>query len=110
MSKPDATSPWGFTDADYSMDQLARASALIEGVAGNPETVKLPADITKDMCHLRHHAPDGTAYLSGVNTARQRLKQTKIPASELAAADAHLLGHLKNDFGKKDAMPELKRM
>lgn len=107
MGDKNADAPWSFTDADYTLEQLFRASAAVDGVTGNPHTAAMPEGLTKGACHLRHHAPTGAVYLSGVNAARSRLSQTDIDAAAKNRADAHLTAHLRDDFGRADAAPIL---
>jgi hypothetical protein len=91
------TAPWDYTDADYTVEQLARASAWIDGVDGDPHTVALPDDLTKDQCHLRHHNPNGTANWKGIVSAYGVLMGARggWNASENAKAEA--LTHLRRD-------------
>lgn len=54
-----STKPWGqFTDSDYTLEQLRRASLIVLGDGS-----------TKDQLKLRVREPDGTLNRNGVHAA-----------------------------------------
>jgi len=91
---------WDFSSADYDITQLARASAVVDGMSGNPHSAKIPDDLTKDACHLPHHKPDGTVVWHGVSNALARLSQTQVSTEEKNRAFNHLKSHA-GDFKKE---------
>lgn len=105
---------WTFSAADYDVKQLARASAFVDGVAGNPHTAAIPEDLAKSACHLPHHKPDGTLVWRGVVAAAGALAGARggVNLSEDAKkqAHAHLAKHY-GEFGRQlgdDGMPDVK--
>lgn len=101
FEKADEGAKWDFSSADYTLEQLVRASAVVEGVSGNPHTAKIPDDLAKEKCHLPHHRPDGTVVWHGVSNALARLSQTKISTDEKNRGFNHLKNHAVNDFKKE---------
>lgn len=83
------------------MEQLARASAVVDGISGNPHTASIPEDLTKDACHLPHHQPDGTLIWRGVSNGLARLSQTNLSSDKKNEGFSHLKNHAVNDFKKE---------
>jgi len=102
--KAEESAPWNFQAADYDVKQLARASAYVEGMAGNPHTAAVPDDLTKAACHLPHHKPDLTLVWRGVAAAAAALAGArggvKISDDAKRKARAHLAEHYK-EFGRE---------
>jgi len=103
---------WDFSSADYDIKQLVRASAVVEGISGNPHTAKIPpaeggakGGVTKGDCHLPHHRPDGTLVWHGIANAMARLNQMKVGTELKNRAFSHLKKHY-SDYEKE--VPEKK--
>ena len=106
--------PWEFSGADYDIQQLVRASAVVDGLDGNPHTAAVPEGLTKEACHLPHHKPDGTLVWRGVAAAAAALAGSrggvKISDDAQTRAHAHLAKHY-GEFGrelKEGKMPDVK--
>ena len=95
---------WVFAASDYDIKQLVRASAVVDGISGNPHTAAVPDDLAKGACHLPHHRPDGTVVWRGVAAAAGALAGSRggvaISDDMKARARAHLAKHYK-EFQRK---------
>jgi len=101
FEKADEGAKWDFSSADYTLEQLMRASAVVDGISGNPHTAPAKGGVTKEQCHLPHHRPDGTVVWHGVSNALARLSQTNVSSEEKNRAFNHLKNHAVNDFKKE---------
>jgi len=91
FAKAPEDAPWNFSQADYTLEQLKRASAYVE-----------PPGDKKEDCHLPHHLPDGTLVWHGVDAAGKVLMGARDgyqgPGKD--QAKAHLTPHY-HAFDKK---------
>lgn len=94
---------WDFKSSDYTVQQLARASAWVKGME-NPHSDPIPRNLRKEDCKLPHHLPDGTLVLRGVMAAAAALQGARrgvdIPSEDIPRVRAHLERHY-HEFGRK---------
>jgi HK97 family phage prohead protease len=85
-------SPWNFSEADYTPQQLAKA-ALIDTEEGPPDS--------KERYKLPVLEPSGAVNRNGVHAAAERLNQVEGVSTEKRAAAARKLVSLyRNDLGE----------
>ncbi|GEM_PF-2895698 len=106
--RADATSQVAWSDvseADYTVEQLARAVPKACLAWGKAQAAEKERDLTKADLKLRYKMPNGTVNINGIRAALSRLPQTKLPADVLSKAKTELenaLAAAKKDLGIED--------